>query len=65
MSEPKYAVYVVVVEDTEDNDIMLGERTDTFFRVGGMFDWTAAETLADDRGNPVNFDYDKDASRSR
>lgn len=45
MPTDKYAVYVVVVEDTESADQSLAVGVDGMERIGGNFDWTEAEAV--------------------
>ena len=46
----KYAVYLIVVEDTEENDLNVFDCTpaETIERVAGNLDWDEARTLTID-----------------
>jgi hypothetical protein len=43
--DPKYAVYVVIVEDTNLSDEVLADTVDTLERVGNDLSWADAEAL--------------------
>ena len=46
--EIKYAVYVVLVEDSERTDMALSQFVDSMERVGVDLDYTEASTLMQD-----------------
>jgi hypothetical protein len=44
----KYAVYVVIVEDSEDADTRLAESVEQLERVGDALDWADAQALQEE-----------------
>ena len=54
----KYAVYILVVEDTEENDIMLAERCESLERADGGLTIAEAEDLASDLAYEARNTYD-------